>query len=89
MNIPLGQIVGTPAALEALAAAGINPTQVLARHATGDWGDLGAEDKRLNDGAVKEDTRLLSAYKLAGGVKVWIITEADRSITTGLLPDEY
>ena len=89
MQIPLGQVVGTPAALEALAAAGADVVQLLARHALGEWGDLGAEDKRLNDRAVKDGSRLLSAYLLSDGVKVWIITQADRSTTTVLLPDEY
>lgn len=89
MNISLGRVVGTPAALEALAAAGADVLDLLARHARGDWGDLGAEDKRLNDRAVKEGSRLLSAYLVGDGVKVWIITEADRSVTTVLLPDEY
>jgi hypothetical protein len=72
-----------------LAAAGADVVELLARHASGDWGDLGADDKRLNDRAVRDCGRLLSAYKLDGGVKVWIITEADRSATTVLLPDEY
>lgn len=89
MNIPLGRVVGTHAALEALAAAGADVVLLLARHARGDWGDLGTQDKRLNDRAVKDGTRLLSAYKLPDGVTVWIITEADRSVTTVLLPNEY
>jgi hypothetical protein len=89
MQISLGRVVGTPAALEALAAAGADVVELLARHAHGDWGDLGSEDKRLNDRAVQGRTRLLSAYMLSDSVKVWIITEADRSATTVLLPDEY
>jgi len=55
----------------------------------GDWGDLSAEDKQLNDEAVQDGSRILSAYTTAKGAKVWVITEPDRSATTILLPDEY
>ena len=61
---------------------------LLRRHGAGDWGNLCAADKAQNNRALKEGTRLLSAYELAGS-KVWIITEADRSYTTVLLPEEY
>lgn len=65
-------------------------TRALRRHARGDWGEeLGDEDRRANDRALKEGSRLLSAYRTNDGVKFWIITEADRSVTTALLPDEY
>jgi len=60
----------------------------LERHQNKDWGDLGNEDKRSNDRAVKHGGRVLSAYK-AQGIKFWIITEADRSVTTLLLPEDY
>ena len=86
---PLGQVVGTPGALEALERANQRPLDVLSRHVTGDWGDLEEEDKSENDFSVKRDLRILSAYNLPTGVKVWVITEADRSATTILLPDEY
>ena len=92
MNNPLfklGQIVATPAALEELDKAGQTPWEFLARHAQGDWGDLDAEDRRLNDEAVKAGDRILSAYPLKTGVKLWIITEADRNSTCILLPDDY
>ena len=92
MNNPLfklGQIVATPAALEALDRAGQQPWQLLVRHVQGDWGELDAEDRRLNDEAVKEESRILSAYTLKTGVRLWIITEADRSSTCLLLPEEY
>jgi hypothetical protein len=59
------------------------------RHARGDWGDVDAHDKRANDAAVKQGTRIVSAYVLDDGTRVWIITEADRSSTTILLPEEY
>lgn len=61
----------------------------LARHAAGDWGDLCGEDRAANDRAVAVGARILSAYHTPEGVKLWIITEADRSATTILLPEEY
>ena len=85
----LGRIVATPGAVEAMSAAETNGFEYLARHVQGDWGDLGQEDKCENDLSVREGYRILSAYKLRTGVKMWIITEADRSSTTFLLPDEY
>jgi hypothetical protein len=88
-KFPLGQTLATPGALEALQAAGQDPADLLARHNAGDWGDLDAEDKQENELSLKQGFRLLSAYHLTTGVKVWIITEADRSATTILLPSEY
>lgn len=85
----LGQLLVTPGALEALQASGQSPWVFLTRHLAGDWGDLDAEDRALNDLAVKDGSRILSAYITSRGTKVWIITEADRSATTILLPDEY
>jgi hypothetical protein len=90
----LGQVVATPGALEALAKAGQQPWEFLAQHVQGQWGDLDDEDRRLNDEAVKDGSRLLSAYALKTGQKVWVITEAvddhgSRAATTILLPDEY
>ena len=87
--IALGQVVATPGALEALEHAHVQPFQLLARHQAGDWGEVCVEDKQLNDGALSDGTRVLSAYTLDTGVKIWIITEADRSATTLLLPSEY
>jgi hypothetical protein len=84
---PMGQLVATPGALEALNHADIQTA--LRRHLTGDWGDLGAEDKRSNDEALRLGDRLFSAYQGANGTKFWIITEWDRSLTTVLLPSEY
>lgn len=92
MNKPrfeLGQIVGTPGALEALEDAGQDPIDLLRRHVAGDWGDVCAEDAQENEFSVTRRLRILSAYTLADGVKVWIITEADKSRTTFLLPSEY
>ena len=85
----LGQIVGTPGALDALIAAEQRPVELLLRHVTGDWGDLDDEDKKENELSVKEGFRILSAYHLENGAKVWVITEWDRSVTTILLPNEY
>jgi len=90
----LGQIVATPGALVALAVAGTSPSTLLRRHASGDWGDLDAHDHAANDAALRDGARLLSAYIVAEGVKVWLITEAadengHRAATTLLLPEEY
>ena len=85
----LGQIVATPGALELMKAHGINGLELLSRHVSGDWGDLTQEDKRANDAALRDGSRILSAYTLVDNHKLWIITEADRSVTTILRPDEY
>lgn len=85
----LGQVVATPGALAALAGLGQTPEALLARHAQGDWGDLGEEDRQENDRSLARSLRLLSSYTLPDGTALWIITEADRSATTLLLPDEY
>ena len=84
----LGQLVGTSAALALLNEAGITPAALLARHAVGDWGDLPPEDARENADALLYGGRLFSAYEVPGG-RVWVITKADRSATTILLPDDY
>lgn len=86
---PLGQVVATPGALLAFARAQEVPTPYLARHVTGDWGDLDDHDRAENQFSLTRHLRLMSAYTLADGTRIWIITEADRSSTTVLLPDEY
>ncbi len=86
--LPLGRVVATPGALKLLMEAGGHPFDYLVRHATGDWGELCAFDRRQNEIALREDYRVLSSYAV-GRESVWIITEADRSITTILLPEEY
>lgn len=63
--------------------------KALNRHVKGDWGELQEGDKEANDEALQTDQRILSSYKDSNGVKFWIITEADRSATTVLLPEEY
>lgn len=85
----LGLLVATPGALKVLETNGIIPMRLIARHSIGDWGDVGADDAEANDYAVISGARLLSSYRLTDGTKVWVITEADRSATTVLLPSEY
>jgi hypothetical protein len=93
-KFPLGQVVATPGALEAMEDSGQAPAFFLDRHFAGDWGEVDSEDWKLNDQALTDGSRLLSAYKTLKGVKLWIITEAtddegQRAATTILLPDEY
>ena len=85
---PLGQMVATPGAIGLMEAARIDPIQLLQRHPSGDWGDLDAEDQRENDYAIQRWLRILSAYGTPPE-RLWLITEADRSVTTILRPDEY
>lgn len=85
----LGRLVATPGALQALEENSQNGKEYLSRHLVGDWGDLCEADKEENELSVKEGFRILSAYTLPDGLKLWIITEADRSVTTLLLPCEY
>jgi hypothetical protein len=86
--LPLGRVVATPGALKLLMESGGHPFDYLTRHATGDWGELCAFDRRQNEIALRDGYRVLSSYDVPQG-RVWIITEADRSITTILLPEEY
>ena len=88
-RFPLGQIVATPGALEALEQAGENSITVLRRHLAGDWGEVDDDDRRENERSLADGCRLLSAYTLSSGTRLWVITEADRSATTLLLPSEY
>lgn len=83
----LGQIVATPNALNYLSQDDIRSG--IIRHQAGDWGNLDAADRKENDLALERGTRLLSAYRASNGVIFWIITEADRSSTTVLLPEDY
>ena len=86
---PLGQIVATPGALAALERAKQPPACFLARHAIGDWGALEPTDVAENRYSLIHGFRLLSSYQTDIGERLWIITEADRSVTTLLLPEEY
>ncbi len=91
----LGRVVATPGALAALEEAGQTPEHFLLLHAAGSWGDLDAEDRRANDQAIAHEgdpdrqQRVLSSYLTRSQVKLWVITEWDRSVTTLLLPEEY
>ena len=85
----LGALVETWGAEEALREAGESADTYLDRHAFGDWGDVDEHDAEENDFSVENDLRILSVYTLSTGVKIWVLTEADRSRTTTLLPEEY
>jgi hypothetical protein len=90
----LGRIVATPGALEALQNAGQTAGEFLARHATGDWGDLDEEDRQANDAALINGSRILSAYTTRKAERLWVITEATNEVglrycTTLLLASEY
>ena len=84
-----GQIVATPGVLEEFRASGEDPLTYLVRHLNGDWGDLSADDVRENELSLEHGWRILSCYTLSNGTRIWFITEADRSATTILLPEEY
>lgn len=85
--VRLGRVVATPNALSHLSQDDI--LRGLQRHQAGDWGAVDQEDRQANDHALAAGTRLLSVYHATNGVKFWIITEADRSVTTVLLPEDY
>ena len=90
--IPLfcpGRIVATPGALALLERVQKSRSEFLSRHLRGDWGDLCPEDKAENELSLKHGLRLLSSYPVTETDTLWIITEADRSVTTLLLPSEY
>lgn len=93
-KFPMGQIVATPGALEAMEEAGQTPDFFLDQHVSGNWGIVDQEDWALNDQALKDGSRILSAYLTLKGKKLWVITEATdenghRAATTLLLPEEY
>src|ERR1700730_9393485 len=85
----VGRTFITPGAEEALVIAGQTGIEFLRRHMSCDWGELPEEDVKENELSLTEGFRLLSAYQTGKGQKLWIITEADRSATTILLPSEY
>lgn len=94
----LGALCYTPGAQAVLERYRVNPLQLICRHVRGDWGDACPEDAQANEAALREGSRLLSAHILTPPVaehaalapaKLWVITEADRSVTTLLLPEEY
>ena len=87
LKFEMGRLMATPGALERV--PGDQILLAISRHGKGDWGQICAEDWELNNKALEHGTRLLSAYTTTDGTKFWIITEADRSVTTVLLPEEY
>ena len=86
---PPGRIVATPGALALLEKVKKSPSEFLSRHLRGDWGELCQDDKTENELSLKHGFRLLSSYPITDTDTLWIITEADRSVTTLLLPSEY
>lgn len=86
----LGKIVATPGALQALKESKQPAWDLIARHMAGDWGEeLPPEDRLANEQALLDNSRLLSAYRTSRGTKLWVITEADRSLTTIMRPEDY
>lgn len=88
-KFPLGRIVATPGALELLRDSGENAAGFLDRHVQGDFGEVCEEDRQLNDQAIVSGSRILSAYRTSKGERLWVITEADRSSTCLLKPEDY
>lgn len=88
-RFPLGQLLATPTALSALVQQKVSPWALVRRHEQGDWGELDEHDRQANEQALTDGIRLLSAYALPDSTRIWVITEADRSATTLLLPEEY
>jgi hypothetical protein len=88
-RFPLGQVVTTAGAINAFLNTGEEPLEFVCRHVAGDWGDLDQEDRQENERSVDEGFRILSSYRLSDGTKIYVITEADRSSTCILLPEEY
>lgn len=86
---PLGQVVATPGALDLLDRASVNASELLQRHRSGDWGNVPPEDAEENVYSITAGCRILSSYAVFQDERIWIITEADRSVTTLLLPSEY
>ena len=89
VKFSLGQCVATPGAQEALREARQSCLEFLSRHVRGDWGEVDSDDDAENELSLENGFRLLSAYRTKRGEKLWVITEADRSVTTILLPEEY
>ena len=88
-RFPIGQVFATSTLADHCEKRGFSMLPYLIRHGNCDWGDVPVCDKRANNKALREGLRLLSAFKLPDGKDIWIITEADRSITTLLFPEDY
>lgn len=97
VRFELGQLCYTPGAQSALEQYQVSPLDLITRHVNGDWGEVCPDDAQANEDALRTGARLLSSYALqqpegsdlSASVKIWVITEADRSVTTLLLPEEY
>lgn len=90
----MGRTFATPEALERMWSFGVEPGELIERHARGDWGELDAEDVRENEIALREGLRILSSYPICDETgcedhRIWVLTEADRSRTTLLRPEDY
>lgn len=85
---PLGRTLATPAARDELSELNYSPLDLLRRHMSGDWAEMALEDQQANQDAITQGSRIFSAYTIQS-TKFWVITEADRSATTILLPSEY
>jgi len=85
----LGQVGTTSVALQALQKAEQEPSEFLDRHGNGEWGDVTDADKQENEVSIEQGFRILSAYTTSAGDRIWVLTEADRSATIILLPEEY
>ncbi len=88
-RFPLGKVVATPGALLTLFQVNMHPGDLIRRHVRGDWGEMAQEDLEANSQALQDGSRIFSAYQVREDLRIWVITEADRSITTILLPEEY
>ena len=89
IRFSLGRVVATPRAFQALEKAEQLPAEFLDRHVNGDWGEVTDADKQENERSVEQGSRMLSAYTTSAGDRLWVLTEADRSATMILLPEEY
>lgn len=85
----LGQVVATPWALETLENLGVESLDLINRHVAGDWSDMAQKDQQANAKAIKQGTRIFASYRLPPDTIIWVITEADRSSTAILLPEDY
>lgn len=85
----LGMVVATPGAIACLEQHGVSAVALLMRHQSGDWREIPDDDRKENEKSVVAGLRILSSYPIGNGERIWVITEADRSVTTLLLPQEY
>lgn len=86
---PLGHVCATPAAMDLMEQLSLSPLEFIVRHVFGDWGQVCQDDREANQAALQNGTRLLSAYEVPGGQRLWVLTEADRSVTTLMCPSDY